>query len=244
MSEPIISLKNVSFAYPRQPVLLDIKDVSIAAGDTVMLSGPSGCGKSTLLGLLTGVLDGASGSISVLGEDLGKLSAAKRDALRARAMGYIFQSFNLLPYLSVLENVTLPCKLSSERFAATGGKPKAEAVRLLEHLGLTEDVYRKKPVTSLSIGQQQRVAAARALIGHPPLLIADEPTSALDEDAKTAFLSLMLEEAKAHGTTVIFITHDRRLSEKFDRHIELSNINKVMPAKKAKNIVDFPGGEL
>ena len=226
-----IEIKNLAFAYRRQQPLLDIDNLTIEQGEKVMLAGPSGSGKSTLLGLITGVVEGASGSLNVLGQDFVTLPASQRDAIRADHIGYIFQSFNLVPYLSVVENVTLPCRLSKMRAGNVQGRSTAEAKRLLQTLGLDDPALLKRSVTALSIGQQQRVAAARALMGSPKLVIADEPTSSLDEDAKQDFLRLLLEEADKAGAAVLFVSHDRTLTEKFDRAVLLEEINTAYSGK-------------
>lgn len=228
---PAIHIRDLQFAWPRQPLLLDIPALDVAAGEAVLLSGPSGSGKSTLLGLITGILTGASGECRVLGNDMTTLSGTARDRLRADRIGYIFQSFNLVPYLSVIDNVTLPCRLSPAR-AAAAGDVRRTAQDLLAALGL--DLARVKgTVTELSVGQQQRVAAARALIGSPPLVIADEPTSALDEPRKHDFLKLLLSEAGKAGAAVLFVSHDPTLANRFDREVRLDDINTASTGKAA-----------
>ena len=197
----------------------------------MILAGPSGSGKSTLLGIVTGILGGASGTCRVLGRDMIALAPAARDRLRADAIGYIFQTFNLVPYLSVLDNVVMPCRLSAAR-AKAAGKPKDAARDLLAALGLDAPRLARAKVTDLSIGQQQRVAAARALIGAPPLIVADEPTSALDEDARDDFLQLLLAEAGKAGSAVLFVSHDRTLTSHFDRTVSLTDINKAVAKRE------------
>ncbi|WP_306253834.1 ABC transporter ATP-binding protein [Parvularcula sp. IMCC14364] len=229
---PAIEVKNLTFAYQRNQPLLDIEALTIAQGEKVMLAGHSGSGKSTLLGLITGVVEGAAGTLNVLGQDFVSLRASKRDMIRADHIGYIFQSFNLVPYLSVVENVTLPCRLSSVRAGNVQGSTSAIAKRLLQTLGLEDPALLKRSVTALSIGQQQRVATARALIGSPKLVIADEPTSSLDEDAKRDFLTLLLEEADRAGAAVLFVSHDRTLTDSFDRAIMLEQINTAYSARQ------------
>ena len=226
----IVALKDVSFRWRTGPPLLQIADFAVAAGERVFLSGPSGSGKSTLLGLIGGVLTADSGSVRVLGESLGELSAARRDALRVDRIGFIFQMFNLLPYLSVRDNVALPCRFSArrrERATANGIGVYAEAERLLGRLGLDDPALLDRRVTELSIGQQQRVAAARALIGQPELLIADEPASSLDADARANFLELLMAECRAAGSTVVFVSHDRSLAARFDRQVALLELNEL-----------------
>ena len=157
------------------------------------------------------------------------LSGPKRDQLRAGSMGVIFQLFNLVPYLSVLQNVALPCRFSSERRGRVeqAGGVEAEATRLLDRLGLSDRGVLERKVTDLSVGQQQRVAAARALIGAPQLIIADEPTSSVDADNRDRFIQLLSEEAQASSASLLFVSHDGALAAQFDRALDLSEINKV-----------------
>ena len=233
MSEPAVHVTDLRFAWaPGRPVL-DLPLLSIGRGERVFLRGPSGSGKSTLLGIVGGVLAPQSGTVRVLGEDLGRLSASRRDALRADGIGFVFQMFNLLPYLSVVDNVTLPARFSQRRRERAGPDLDAAARRLLGALGLTQPALLARPVAELSIGQQQRVAAARALLGSPELLIADEPTSALDADSREAFLALLMQECAAAGTTLVFVSHDTALGRLFDRQLSLPEINRARPDAEA-----------
>lgn len=208
---------------------LDIAAFAVGAGERIFLYGPSGSGKSTLLGLLGGVLVPERGRLHLLDTELTALSATARDRFRADHIGFIFQQFNLIPYLSVIDNVLLPCRFSARRLerATNGGKAlRDEAARLLGHLDLDAELQ-ARPVTQLSVGQQQRVAAARALIGQPEIVIADEPTSALDAERQVAFLELLARECADAGSTLVFVSHDRRLAAGFDREIDLPTINRV-----------------
>lgn len=208
--------------------MLRIVQFDIAPGERVFLRGPSGSGKSTLLNLLAGVAVPQQGTVSVLGTDLTKLGGAARDRFRADHVGFVFQLFNLIPYLTVVENVTLPCLFSERRRAravAANGSADREALRLLEHLDLADPALLARRATDLSVGQQQRVAVARALIGAPELIVADEATSALDADRRTAFLELLFRECAAAGSAVVFVSHDASAAHQFDRSIELTEIN-------------------
>lgn len=202
---------------------LDLPDLQLGAGERVFLHGPSGSGKSTLLNLIAGVLTGYQGSLRVFGAELSSLSARERDAMRGDRIGFIFQQFNLLPYLSVLENVLMPCRVSGVRRDAVLAQESLEACgkRLLSELGLDATLF-DRSASALSVGQQQRVAAARALIGRPGLIIADEPTSALDRDNCDSFLELLLSQCAQHDTSVLFVSHDRELSKHFDRSVSLT----------------------
>lgn len=202
----VIELQQVYFSWPgADKPTLNIPELKVNQGEHLFIKGPSGCGKSTLLSLLTGINTPSEGSLNVLDKQLSALSGSQRDKFRANHIGYIFQQFNLLPYLSVLENVVLPCQFSKRRRSQVSGDLHKHAIQLLERLHLSSDLM-NKPVAELSIGQQQRVAAARALIGKPELVIADEPTSALDHDNRSAFIELLLEQANQANSTLLFVT--------------------------------------
>ncbi len=223
--QPVVTLSNVSYTWPGNTTpTLDLPELTINRGEHLFIKGPSGCGKSTLLGLLTGINQTNSGSLSVLGQDLAALSGSQRDRFRADNIGYIFQQFNLLPYLSVIENVILPCQFSQQRKDQVSGELADSAKSLLDKLHLSEDLI-NKPVVELSIGQQQRVAAARALIGTPQLIIADEPTSSLDYDNRTAFIELLLDQVNQANSTLLFVSHDPTLESLFNRTLDLKQIN-------------------
>ena len=227
---PVIRVADLLFRWSAGAVpCLDIPSFEVLAGERIFLYGPSGSGKSTLLGLLGGVLVPERGGLRLLDTELTALSAAARDRFRADHIGFLFQQFNLIPYLSVMENVLLPCRFSPRRLqrAMNGGRRlAAEAARLLDHLDLDAGL-RARPVTQLSVGQQQRVAAARALIGRPEIVIADEPTSALDAERQVAFLGLLARECGEAGSTLVFVSHDRRLAAGFDREIDMPTINRT-----------------
>jgi putative ABC transport system ATP-binding protein len=221
----VIQLENVIFRWSKQlPPVIDIPTLSVKTGEHLFIKGPSGCGKSTLLSLLTGINVASQGQVSILGTDLASLSGSQRDKFRADHIGYIFQQFNLLPYLSVIENVLLPCHFSTLRNKNISGDMHEKATKLLQRLHLSPTLQ-AKPVIELSIGQQQRVAAARALIGSPQLIIADEPTSALDHDNREAFISLLLEEANHVNATLAFVSHDPTLESLFTHAISLPELN-------------------
>ena len=205
--------------------MLAVEGMRIGAGRRVFLHGPSGSGKTTLLSLIAGVLVAQAGSVRVLGEEMGGMSAGARDRLRGERMGYIFQGFNLIPYLSVEENIALPCRLHAARARRIGAGTLGEEVRRIARRLDIEGMLGSR-VTRLSTGQQQRVAIARAVIGRPALVIADEPTSALDTDRRDAFLDL-LTEFTGGETTLLFVSHDRGLAGHFDEVVELGALNTV-----------------
>ena len=229
MDEAIIDLNNLCFRWKKSGnILLDIPKFQLKQNEHVFLQGPSGCGKSTLLSLVGGILISESGSLKVLGQEIWDLSRSSRDAFRVDHIGFIFQLFNLLPYLSIEENVMLPLSFSSIR-SNRAGKTKLdrlnEAQRLIKSLGLEEEQAEKRPVIELSVGQQQRVAAARALIGNPELIIADEPTSSLDTELRHSFLDLLFEECKKSGSTLLFVSHDSTLSDNFKTKASMDELN-------------------
>jgi putative ABC transport system ATP-binding protein len=223
-----LRITDLVFRWPRQAqICLDIARFELAAGERVFLHGASGSGKSTLLGLLGGVALPQQGRIELLGTDITRLGSRDRDRFRADHIGFLFQQFNLLPWLPALDNVLLPCTFSARRRERAGADPRAEAERMLRHLDLDTASWRK-PAGELSVGQQQRVAAARALIGRPEILIADEPTSALDAERQQAFIDLLLQESAAVGAALVFVSHDQRLAGHFDRSIALHDISTAM----------------
>lgn len=222
---PAVVLDQLRFAYKQGRDILDIPSLAVPRREKVFLFGPSGSGKTTLLGVIAGVLEAQSGTLRVMGEDLRALSGAKRDALRGARMGYIFQLFNLLPYLSVRDNITLPCRLHPARAARlNGSSPVAAAEALAAQLDIAELL--DEPARDLSVGQQQRVAAARALIGNPELVIADEPTSALDADHRAQFLETLFGCCERAGATLLFVSHDRSLESRFDRALSLPELQR------------------
>ena len=221
---PVLAAMNLEFAWASSPVRIRISALTVAAGERWLLQGPSGSGKSTLLQLLGGVIVPQAGSVRLLGEDWATLTAAQRDARRADHVGFVFQQFNLVPYLSALDNVLLPCRFSARRRneAVRNGALVDEAQRLLSALGLGERDVRGRHAARLSVGQQQRVAAARALIGRPALVLADEPTSALDADNARAFLDLLFAEARKADTAIVLVSHDAGLRPHFDHHLAIT----------------------
>jgi putative ABC transport system ATP-binding protein len=227
--QPIVRLENVRFTWPGQSTpVLDINELSIDRGARVFLRGPSGSGKTTLLSLIAAVLSPDSGKITVDDISLASLRGGQRDKFRVNNIGLVFQQFNLLPFLSVRENIQLPCQFSKQRLsnACLSGQTLDEEVdRLLRAMKLDPAQIHNRAVSDLSVGQQQRVAVARALIGRPPLVIADEPTSALDSDTRSAFLELLFSEIEATGSTLLFVSHDASLASVFDRRMDLGDIN-------------------
>lgn len=217
----VVAVENLRFQYycGNGPVL-DIPRWSVSHGEQVFLYGPSGSGKSTLLNLLAGILLPNVGTIEILGKPIHSLSSSQRDKWRARHIGVVFQQFNLIPYLNGLNNIKL-----AAHFAKTANK-SARASELLSALGIEPQLH-DQPASKLSIGQQQRIAIARALINQPELLIVDEPTSALDQHNRDAFMSLLLNQVKQHSIALIFVSHDLSLADKFSRVEALPEINRA-----------------
>ena len=226
----VVDVSNLAFRWqPEAPTVLSIDALQVSPGERLFIKGPSGSGKSTLLSLLSGVTTASAGTVRVMDQELDQLGSVQRDHFRADHIGYIFQMFNLIPYLSVVDNVMLPCRFSARRRAkalARSNSLEAEARRLLQHLDMDHPDLHRRAVTTLSVGQQQRVAAARALMGSPELLIADEPTSSLDADRRESFIRLLFDESRESGATLIFVSHDASLQHLFDRTIDLAQMNR------------------
>ncbi len=226
MPEPLLALQNVRYAWPGAgQAVVDIERFELAAGEKLFLYGPSGSGKSTLLALIGGLVQPDAGQIRFRGEAVEQLGGARRDRLRAEQLGVIFQQFNLLPWLDLRANVTLPCRLSKAR-ARRAGNVQQAAEQLLQAMDLDASLWSRR-ADRLSVGQQQRVAAARALIGRPALILADEPTSALDTDRRQAFLDLLFAQVEAAGSSLLFVSHDHDLARRFDRELSLPAINRA-----------------
>jgi putative ABC transport system ATP-binding protein len=200
--------------------------LTLNQGERLFVQGPSGCGKSTLLSIAAGVMLATHGRVLVQGQDWRLLPGSRRDAHRAQHIGIVFQQFNLLPYLSVLDNVMLPCRFSSDRLrkaVAASGSAEADARRWLGALSLDNEALLRHQAALLSVGQQQRVAAARALIGEPALVIADEPTSALDDALRDTFMHSLMGACADAGSALLFVSHDTRLAHHFERHLQLAS---------------------
>lgn len=231
-----LALCGVQFRWPGKAGFgLAIDGLTVSRGERVLLLGPSGAGKSTLLNLVCGIVAPRAGTIKVLGQDIAAMRASARDRFRAEHLGIVFQMFNLLPYASAAENVLLPLGFAHARRArATRSRPAGEeAVRLLAALGIEEPLSTLMNASQLSIGQQQRVAVARALIGEPEIVVADEPTSALDQVARERFLDHLFGQLNTLGSTLLMVSHDRRIAGRFDRTIRLDEIAQVMEEASA-----------
>ncbi|MBT4999069.1 MAG: ABC transporter ATP-binding protein [Oceanospirillaceae bacterium] len=234
MNEPVskptlIRLKKVDFAWHAQAKLtIKSGNLCVEEHEHVFIRGASGSGKSTLLNIIGGIVTPQRGQVEIVGHDFCQLQALQRDRVRADHIGFIFQQFNLIPYLSILENVTLPCrfsKLRRDNAIERSGSVIEEAMYLLNRLYTKGQFSFQRTTSELSVGQQQRVAAARALIGQPQLIIADEPTSSLDYDAREAFMDLLFDELKHSGSTLLYVSHDPTHQHLFNRVADMSVIN-------------------
>ena len=219
----MIRLKNIIFSWPTDPVFrLVVPNFSIKRGEKILLLGESGSGKSTILSLISGIVSPIKGKIILEGTDLTSLDPSQRDRMRAEHMGIIFQQFNLLPFMSLYDNIALPLAFAPKR-KRTIKNAHREITRICTALGLKETLLENKAST-LSVGQQQRVAVARALIGSPKILLADEPTSSLDSRNKSAFLKLLFQEISKNRTSLLMVSHDQSIKKYFDRYHHISEI--------------------
>ncbi|MFV3350518.1 ABC transporter ATP-binding protein [Aeromonas veronii] len=216
-STPIIVVKGLGKSVrlgQESLTILEGIDLQVNSGETVALVGASGSGKSTLLGLLAGLDLPSQGEIEILGKSLGELDEEGRARLRAEQIGFVFQSFLLLPTMTALENVMLPAELRGERDC----EPRAR--ELLAAVGLGERLHHLPP--RLSGGEQQRVAIARAFMTRPSLLLADEPTGNLDSKTGEKVIELLFELNRKHGTTLVVVTHDHQLAGRCQRQLVMT----------------------
>jgi len=223
LNESIIKIDTVKFYWSKKSNFkIFVPNLEIKKGEKVLLLGESGSGKTTILSLICGFLNPLSGNIFINGKTINQLSSKTKDEYRADNIGIIFQQFNLLPYANVVDNVLLPLYFSKVRSNNVPNK-REKVIELFKQLRLPDDIIQFK-ASSLSMGQQQRVAVARALIGNPSLIIADEPTSSLDADAQKIFLDLMFEQISENNSTLLMVSHDRSLSGQFDRLVDINEI--------------------
>jgi len=223
----LVRIQNLRFRWPGQTEdILRVDEFCMEPAEKIYIQGASGSGKSTLLNIIGGILEPQVGDVDILGHPLTGLSNFARDQLRAHHIGYIFQQFNLIPYLSIIDNVILPCrfsKLRHEKSVRRSGSLTDDAKNLLDRLFPSSGLDLDRPVNELSVGQQQRVAVARALIGQPELVIADEPTSALDTVTREAFMELLFEEINLSGSGLLFVSHDPAHKHRFDRSFDIAD---------------------
>jgi putative ABC transport system ATP-binding protein len=223
LNEETIRLDSLRFYWSKvADFKIYIPKLEIGRGEKVLLLGESGSGKTTLLSLICGFLSPISGDIFLNEQKLNDLKANKKDQFRSDNIGIIFQQFNLLPYANVIDNITLPLYFSKNRDSRVTNHREA-ALNLCRSLQLSESTIVMQ-ANKLSVGQQQRVAVARALIGNPSLIIADEPTSSLDASTQKKFLDLMFRQIEEHKSTLLMVSHDSSISNYFDRTINIKDI--------------------
>lgn len=215
-----IELEEVAYSYQREK-RISFPDLAVQAGEHIFIAGASGSGKTTLLGLLAGIHTASEGSVRVQGHDFKSMRSYKRDRFRADHIGYIFQQFNLIPYLSVYDNIALTVKMSTNRMKRLTASLDQEIRTIADKLHITELLGEQ--ANAVSVGQAQRIACARAILGSPEIILADEPTSALDLENRHRFLELLFESVSP-TTTVVFVSHDRSLESHFQSTYELKTL--------------------
>ena len=212
----MISISNLEFRYPRSDFLLRVDELEIEQGAKIAIVGPSGSGKTTLLNLLSGIVVADHGQVVVAGVNVTEFGDVQRRGFRVANIGLVFQQFELVQYLSVVDNIVLPYLISSELSDRKGATVRAR--ELAERMGIGDKL--KRFPSQLSQGEQQRVAICRALVADPKLILADEPTGNLDPKNKDAILQLMFESCEQDNKTLLVVTHDMNILEGFDKVID------------------------
>ncbi len=233
LGQMAVIAKDLKFQYDfKKELVINIPKFEVPRGKSLFLYGPSGSGKTTLLGLLALIQSPTHGFLSILDQNVKDIPVERRDQFRGAHIGYIFQVLNLIPFLSVLENILLPIRLNQSRKTRLPENcdPREIANKISKHLSI--DSILNKMAGEISVGQQQRVAAARALVGCPEIIIADEPTSSLDYEARDKFIELLLEESKLGSSTVIFVSHDHSLKKHFEQAYDLRDLNKAVSSAR------------
>lgn len=223
MDDSIVKIETLRFQWSKNNNFkIFVPKLEVGRGKKVLFLGESGSGKTTLLSLICGFLEPLSGSISINDKIISNLTSTNKDAYRSDNIGIIFQQFNLLPYANVIDNIILPLYFSKQRSKKVENKINA-AMNLCDQLRLPESILNQK-ASNLSVGQQQRVAVARALIGSPSIIVADEPTSSLDTEAQELFLDLMFDQISKNSSTLLMVSHDKSLTNYFDQVIDINEI--------------------
>jgi len=212
----VISISNLSFGFPSGSFRLTIPELSVAAGAHIAIAGPSGTGKTTVLNLIAGILVPQQGSVTVDGQDIARLTDAERRQFRLTSIGFVFQNFALIDYLSVEENILTPARIHPALPLTPELRTRART--LADAVGMGDKLARYP--ARLSQGEQQRVAIARALLSRPRIILADEATGNLDPDNKVLILDLLFAQARDAGATVVAVTHDHALLPRFDRVVD------------------------
>ncbi len=224
MATEVLAVRDLEFGYPVGGFRLRVPELQVAAGESVALVGPSGCGKTTLINLLAGIEEPAAGVVEVAGLDMAQLAPEDRQDLRILKVGLVFQEFELLEYLEVLDNVLLPYRLTSLLEIDDGVRERARV--LLSDLGL-EDKMRRYP-NQLSQGERQRVALCRALVTNPAVVLGDEPTGNLDPGNRDRVIDALLDYGRRTGAPVVVVTHDHELLPRFDRVVEVAESRRTV----------------
>ena len=223
MDDSIVKIESLRFQWSKNNNFkIFVPKLEVGRGKKVLFLGESGSGKTTLLSLICGFLEPLSGSISINDKIISDLTSTNKDKYRSDNIGIIFQQFNLLPYANVIDNIILPLYFSKQRSKKVENKINA-AMNLCDQLRLPESILNQK-ASNLSVGQQQRVAVARALIGSPSIIVADEPTSSLDTEAQELFLDLMFDQISKNSSTLLMVSHDKSLTNYFDQVIDINEI--------------------
>ena len=217
-----VTIKDVRGSLSRESAFT-ISPFDISAGEQLALLGKSGSGKSTLLNLLSGMLGVTEGSISINGHELVGKTEAQRDKIRREQIGMVFQTYQLLPEFSILENIQMGAFFSQQNNSN-------QAAELLDKAGLKG--YENRFPHEISVGQQQRVAIVRALIKKPPVILADEPTGALDQETGSTLCALLQDLATDYGSSLIFVTHDQHLAKRFPKQVEVSDLLHWEPSER------------
>ena len=218
----MIRLRDLSFRYVEGGFELSVPELEIATGEQLAVVGPSGSGKTTLLNLIAGILSPEHGDLVVMDQEMNRLNDGQKRAFRLRRIGMVFQSFELLDYLSVVDNILLPLRIGSGKVGTTD---RQRATELAQQMGIGDKLDRR--IDQLSQGERQRAAVCRALLLRPPLILADEPTGNLDPANKGVVLSLLLEYATSNDATVVTVTHDQNLLSRFSRVIDFDALNQA-----------------
>lgn len=222
MSKNLIKIKDLEYkALNNSNFSLKIRNFKLNKSESLLIYGDSGAGKSTFLNLISGALNFNKGEINILGTAVSKISSSQKDIIRGDHFGIVFQTFNLLPYLTVKNNILLGKAYSKKKELKSNNE---DVKALMDKLALNYEELIERKAYELSIGQQQRVAVARALIGKPEIILADEPTSALDSNSQKEFINLLFKSLDDNEQGLIMVSHDNKLSKKFKT---VKNINEI-----------------
>jgi len=216
----MIRIRDLNFVYEKSNFELSINKLDINTGEKIVFTGPSGCGKTTLMNLISGILLPMSGDIEVTDINIAKMNDNQRRNFRIQNIGFIFQTFELIDYLNILDNITLPLRISKSLKLTDEVIEKAKL--LAKQVGLEKNL--DLSISNLSHGEKQRVAICRALINDPEYILADEPTGNLDYTNKEKAMDILVNEVARHKSTLLMVTHDESLINRFDRKIDFHSL--------------------